>query len=157
MKEPILPSLLDQRQAIRRELRQSSDAIIDRLTYIFKKIARVCDFEFFDWNVIGANEGEYGVIDLLFSNDKIRSYQVEFSELRGLHYDAVVPIILNGRTIDLKYSFPKRWMFENFENELVEGRRLYLQKIARKSMIRYKAKERAKSKLSAKEIKILGL
>jgi len=153
MREPLIPNLIAQRKNIWKEWLQIDAMLIKRLSYLFKKIGKACNFSFSGWNISNSPEGYYGDLDQIFSNHQINMSKIIFTH--GSYEP--LNIIINGKTINMKNCVPIRWLFSNFEQELVEGRKLYLVKRARVAARRNHIKLLAKAKLSAKEIKVLGL
>ncbi len=157
MKEPLIPNILEQREQIYEECATCDRKVIDRLTYIFKQVGRVCGFSFSDWHVYDASPHNYGDVFSLFIRNKINVNEVSFNDLNGTSFAPHTLILLKDKKINVKHSIPKRWLFENFEEELREARRLYIQKENHQKNLIANMKTSAKAKLSAKEIRILGL
>jgi len=76
--------------------------------------------------------------------------------------------IIDGDTWDLAQSFPSKFLYEDFEAEVVEGKKLHEkmeekrkvrdhQKRAKKKLRQEEVLQAAKSKLSKEELKALGI
>lgn len=158
MKEPLIPNVINQRKNIFKEWSKLDSILIDRFSYLFKRIGKICGFTFNGWHVLGATAGFYGEVDLLIRNNIIDMSKVILEDISGPYYSPnALKIIINGREIDMYRSVPTRWLFENFEKELKNARKLYLQKMTRKNAAKDHIRNIAKAKLSEKEIRILGL
>ncbi len=121
--------------------------IINRIDYILKFIYNEFNSKFECWYVDGADEGEIGKISSLLNGDEV-SPCVE----SPLSYGKEFIIILDGVHWDLKDSFPKEWLFKDFEDKTIEGKKKYKELIEEekvKAEIRIaKLQEKEKQELS---------
>lgn len=146
-----------EREAAKHKLDLFNEKIIDRITYIRKLIADVFEFEHNCWYVEGAQEGEIGDLDRTLDSETdiyLEVYPQSQSQI----------IDNNGKIYNLACSFPKRWLFEDFEDELINGKVLYEkfleeEKAKRKldKEIRAEKLKEVKNKLTKEEINLLGL
>jgi hypothetical protein len=157
MKEPLIPNILEQQDAVMTEWHNYDSTIVDRCTYIFKQLAKTCGFKFRTWQVAGSEEHYYGDVNTLWTRTGINTKEVDFKDKSGTWYAPYTRIIINGKTVDAMKRIPKRWLFENFEQELKMARQLYVDKQKRKTAALTHARQKIKQKLSTKELKILGL
>jgi len=159
MKEPILPNIIEQRKVVLGEFFKFDSKLLRRIDYVLKKISQVCGFTFGDWYALdGGNMDNFGNLSSLLYRNKVLVSKIMLTNCSGSGYIiANTTILIKGKPINLKKEFPKRWLFENFENELIEGKKLYLDAKEQKEMALRHAKELIKSKLSSQEIRMLGL
>ncbi len=105
------------------------------------------------------NEGMFPINSICEGSDTY-SDNFEYWSLGEFKPDFVI-IDKNGEDIELAYSFPSRWFFEDFEEELKDGKELFLKSLeedAKKLEDNKKGiKAIALSKLSIEEKKALGL
>lgn len=166
--KPLQSDILEKKKYFEAQLAPINQDIIDRLDYILKKIGEVLGgAKIKNWWIDGAEEGELGDINKIIYKDRIECSCIYFDvSLNDANKD--YGIIINGKEWGLDESFPIRWLFENFEEELIEGRKKYISKQSEKEKLQAKKKElskqtndylinSAKSKLSKEERKALGL
>lgn len=102
--------------------------IEDRIDYILGTIFNAFDGCFDEWYFEGA-PGEFE--DDKGSIPSLDSKSMWFIELVGvdIDYDKVVIITKDGQTWHLgSGKFPTRWLMEDFEQELIDGKTCYQQK-----------------------------
>ncbi len=138
--------------------------VIDRVDYIIGKIAEVFKSEVEWWSYPNSTkENSMGNLNDAYNDD---CFQFEGSFNKDIK-DWVI-ILDEGEECDLNCSFPIRWLYENFEEELINGKKELEQKLAKqkkdkvkKTLLKHSAKkkllESAKSKLTEEERKALGL
>lgn len=138
------------------------EVIEDRITYIIKTICKTFNCKFDTWYVYGAAEGEVGNIDGALEDDFV--HLIIESELD----DDCAILTIDSREYSLRYGFPRIWLFQDFEEELINGKDLYIKKKEaekEKKKLKLQAKqikknetlEQIKSKLSKQELKALGV
>jgi len=131
--------------------------IIDRIDYIVKTIHKTFNKKLNYWYFDGAREGEVGPVRL----DEDYIYLIIDSSSAELEI-----IDKDGDEIDLRESFFTRWLTEDFEQELIEGKELYKQAERdrdRKAKVRKEREKKgkkaliefAKKKLSKEELNAL--
>lgn len=114
---------VDSYHDMRKQIRIKEDIITKRVHYILKKIFEACEMKLDCWWVDGANEGEVGDVEKLFSvKDRITNYEVEVIGGTGAKrvYLKLYFKCEEG-TLNIIQEFPRRWLFEPFEEELEEG------------------------------------
>lgn len=137
--------------------------IEDRIDYIIRKIYDMFGHKIAWWDYPGhGSRGEGGSLkDSISKNEVNFSFECESSK----NFKEVVAIIEGGEW-GFESSFPKRWLFEDFEDELQAGIESYekLQKEREADALIKKTKsiaknkqliESAKSKLTKEELKAL--
>lgn len=110
------------------------DQIVNRIDYILKKIystfGGTCDNWYFD----GAEENYLGNVAAAIHYDEVTGFCIE-SEVKPKRPMYILGS--NGKEIDLTWGFPVRWMTEDFESELEEGK---------ENLVKFKAKRTKESK-----------
>lgn len=136
--------------------------VMDRVEYIIEKIAATFDSEVKWWSFPCSSE--YHSMGNFYDayNDDCFQFEGEFKRS-----DWCI-ILDDGEEYDLNNEFPTRWLYEEFEEELINGKKELEQKLAKqkedkvkKTLLKNSAKkkllESAKSKLTEEERKALGL
>lgn len=136
--------------------------VIDRVDYIIKKIAATFDSQVEWWSFpYSSEENSMGNLNNAYNDDCLQ-FEGEFKRS-----DWCI-ILDDGEEYDLNNEFPTRWLYEDFEEELINGKKELEQKLAKqkedkvkKTLLKNSAKkkllESAKSKLTEEERKALGL
>lgn len=162
MNKVITKQLVEQWKTVSQQAGVFEDQIVNRIDYIVKTIFKTFDQKLEYWYFYGAGEGEVGTLRI---NDDYFSVITELGRNRNRDYDSQQMVILlkDGSEWGFDGSYPTRWLFEDFEKELIDGKKKFEEKeIARK--LKQKeisaAKEQedeslieaAKKKLSKKEL-----
>lgn len=137
--------------------------VMDRVDYIIEKIADTFDSEVKWWSFPCSSE--YHSMGNFYDAYNDDCFQFE-GEFKRSHSWTI--ILDDGEEYDLNNEFPTRWLYENFEEELINGKKELEQKIAKqkedkvkktllKNSTKKKLLESAKSKLTEEEKKALGL
>lgn len=170
--KPLQKDFFEVKAKLEKELAPLEGTLKDRLEYIFKQVFKTFGDSFTYWYVDGAEEGQLGDISKIVRYGDITMDYVIFGSKGGSRRDErscpEYVIMLDGGEWGLNDSLPKRWLFENFETELEEGKKAYIQKqaeekktAAEKLLQSKKNKQEliksAKEKLSKAERKALGL
>ena len=150
------------------DARRTADAlegsIIDRIDYVLKVWFKAFDCELKNWYFEGAEESSMG--DLHCNDDSIYSIHIDnFKGDKVPHNDMII-IDKDGGEYGWESEIPLRWLFEDCEQEIVEGRKKYEKREAfRKESLKTKrAKQKAEdlaladgamAKLSKKELAAL--
>lgn len=134
--------------AIWLELQKNSsaleDQIVDRINYIVRKICEVFNDKLDWWDFPGdGNRGEGGRMIDAINGDKV-SFVAEAENALSSHE----VIFKDNSKWDLNSDFPKRWLFENFEEELIEGKERF--KIFEKNRLQNKRELAASNKIKNK-------
>lgn len=162
MKTVVTKELVKQWKTVSLQAGALEDKIVDRIDYIIKTIFKTFDQKLEYWYFYGAGEGEVG--RLRIDGDSF-SVITELARNRNGDYNSQQMVILlkDGSEWGFDGEYPTRWLFEEFEKELTDGKKKFEeQEIARKlkqkelsvaknqkdqSLI-----ESAKKKLSKKEL-----
>lgn len=141
-----------------------TDKITDRINYILKTIYSSFNekFKSFTYDSMGTNNkfdwcqecggGEvdlYNLMSWLFTDSASPECIVIYSD--NLRCGIQFPIIYNGEFINLTSQFPKKWLFEDFEEELEHCKQAYIDKENEKKL--YKENAKLARKLSSEEKK----
>jgi hypothetical protein len=143
-----------------------TDKIEQRITYVLRRIYQEFDFELDYWYFDGAEEGQVGDLARHLDKDIVSGFITE-SKTPGYIEDFSIDFD-DGTVADFGYGFPTRWLYEDFEDELVRGKASYIQKQqdkkaqaasrrAAKKAEKALLKASAASKLTLAEKKALGL
>ena len=141
-----------------------SEKIVDRANYVIRTTANLFGgkIEWWDWSN-GAGE-----VDGHFDMDWLKDDYISVAgDTKGGNGEWVA-ILKDGGEWELGLTFPTRWFWEDFEQELIDGIIKYKEQQKRKVEIdkqkkltreenKKKLKESAKSKLTREEQKALGL
>lgn len=156
--------------------------ITARIDYIAHALAKAFGNTLNYWSIYKYESEDGGPVSDLFQHDGefLSSLEIEFSSKDDLISDNRISehcfIDKTGKTCNIfDYGIPKRWVFEDFEEELTKGVDLYIEKMVkeREERSRKKLKERdeylrkqsekeailetLKSKLDEKELEAIGL
>lgn len=153
--QPILPgSILEEHEAAARKANELKGKICSRIDYIWSRIFKTFGESFEWWCFADAAEGEVGCL------------RIDDIAIRDFEFDRCLPdfeILLKDGTEWGLWQIPTRWLFEDFEQELVEGKlalelkRLKCQQqIKRTAAQKEQIKKQALEKLSQEERKALG-
>jgi len=139
------------------------EEVIDRISYVVQKICDVFEAELNTWFFDDAEEGEVGSVKNHINSTEVYDYVIDIDNQNNIHF-----IILDkdGKKLDISDQFPRRWLHEDFEKELIEGKSSFLkteqerkekQKLSReiKKANDLKMLEKAKKKLSKEELAAL--
>lgn len=132
------------------ELESAEEIVHDRIAYILNSVAEAfggeCDYWYFD----GAEEG--CVSDFLRSyNEKTIQVILEYSRCPS----AMNIICKDGGEFWFQHGeFPTRWLFEDFEDELSNGFKLYKEKQIQDKL--NKEQKKLKDKQKKEEMKLLA-
>ena len=116
--------------------------IPDRVHYILDDIYGQFD-DYLDacWYVYGAEESCLGDLESIFDNERVCMGMLVLNPSPPKKSWSA---ILKGKVWDLSSYFPKRWLFEDFEEELEDGIIAYRPLMIRKEKLEKKAKETKK-------------
>jgi len=138
--KPITTEDYDKRKELLKKAGKYTSEIEKRIGYITDKIYETFNLKKEDWGFTeGVEAGEYGSFDMSSNKDKIF-----ISSAPGL-YDEII-ITKEGEEWCFDCSIPTRWLFEDFEKELKDGKKLYEKK-------REEEKKEAKDKKELKKQK----
>lgn len=138
--------------------------ITERLSYIVHTIYNIFGYQVDTWYFEDAKEGEVGDLNNNIYNGIINNIIVECKSLKK--EPEILIIDKNGSEWEKDLGIPVRWLFENFEQEVIDGKKKFEEKeAARKAKNKEQsAKQKledqqlinsAKSKLSKNELAAL--
>jgi hypothetical protein len=124
---------IDKLKAAQQSLDKASTILDNRMAYILKTICNVFKMRYDDsWRVDSDDayhdyDDAYGKLPVqeVLSKDKDITYFADFYPLNDEEYDTVF-IDNKKKEYSLYESIPKRWLFEDFEEELMVGARKYI-------------------------------
>lgn len=123
LSEPILPEFVAHAEAIAHQARSLEELIINRINYIVETLFKTFGVNLDFWYFCGAGEGEVG--DLWRNYDKENGINIETGLSRNTSYTEIIIIDKNGDEWEFDSYIPIRWLFENFEQELIDGKKKY--------------------------------
>lgn len=149
-------------QLKRAECNELEAQIINRIDYILNFIFDLESSKLNYWYFDGAQEGAVGNLNLSYDNKTI------YSTIDSIVTDSVKKkknysyILKDGKQWEYEGTLPSRWLFEDFEEELIEGKKKYelleVERKQKKNQISEKNNmlvEQAKAKLSKEELAAL--
>lgn len=114
---------------LRKNISSLESQIIDRINYIVRKIYEIFDDGLYWWDFPGDGiHGEGGSLINSLNPDEI-IFQAESSN----YSKNKIIILQNGEERILDDGFPRRWLFENFEEEVTKGKEKF-EEIERKRL-----------------------
>ena len=154
---PITAELINKVQSLNKEVNQLESQIINRIDYIITFLFEGKDCR---WWFEGAEEGEIG--------DIWRRYHAHEIWITTDPAPKISFIDKNGNDWEFEGSIPDRWLFEDFENEIIEGKKLFQERKAKRNIERLQLEEQnkkekkqliesVKKKLTKQELKALGI
>lgn len=158
---PITADLILKGKKLNKEISDLNEMIINRIHYIISFLFETFSEKKGSWWFDGAEEGEVG--------DFWKNYYgYEIAFRTDIFVNDIKIIDKNGNFWSCGGWIPDRWLFEDFENEIIEGKKLLEEQNAKKKTDELQLKEQnelekqklitsAKSKLTKQEIKALGL
>jgi hypothetical protein len=103
---------------------EKADSIIhDRIVYILKTICSAFDMKYYDKGWTVEYDGNDQKVTPKLLNNKSKNLPVYLNFSTCENGDEPVIFDKNNKIIDLVDFFPKRWLFEFFEEELIFGAR----------------------------------
>ena len=163
--KPITENEVTTWQDLRHQAAVSESGIVNRLDYIVHR----CFYEFegilAEWYFNGAVKGEVGDLGQNLGRTTISG--IIFEAETDPSQEMII-LLKDGSEFELDAELPISWLYEDFETELIEGKKAYEEKIARKKAAtktnktkrdakKAAAIESAKTKLTEEEKKALGL
>lgn len=160
MKEPLTHNTYYQWQAAAANVGRLEDDITSRITYIITKWFEIFGAKLNTWYFDGAEENEVGDLSRYMNDNNIWNIYVDSENFPD---NELYIIDRFGKEYCWQSEIPTRWLFSDFEKEIIEGKKLYEEKeearklkrkettIARKQKDA-KLFENAKKKLSKEEL-----
>jgi hypothetical protein len=165
--EPITQKLIDNWQLAANESSSMEGEITNRIDYIIRTIFDTFNKKLDTWYFDGAGEGDVGDLLRHYDENEINII-TELSRNKEGVYDSIEMVIIDkeGSEWGFDSSIPTRWLFEDFEQELIDGKKLFEEQKAerKKNKKELSAKKKledqalataAKAKLSKKELAAL--
>lgn len=146
--QTITQEFVDQAKQMAKEVDNSKSIIADRITYILKVLYNTFGMRLKYWYFEGAEEEDIGNLWRYLKNDYIDHLVVCVHEAN----DAEIAIIDKyGNEWEFDCCLPTRWLFEDFERELIDGAKKYEELNSEDR----KLANIAKSKLTKEELEAL--
>ena len=122
--------VLEQRKSLYKDLDAYDKIIEDRITYIWKTICQTLGARYYSWKFDYDKYSDKPPLDQSICKETIHFYlSIDFYK-KGEYNDG---ILLNGKKYYFEGGqFPKRWLTEPFEDELIKGRADYIDKFVKK-------------------------
>lgn len=117
--KPITPELVKEAEALAIRSGLLEEQIVDRINYIMQSIFKLFSKKNAYWYFYGAGEGEVGNLWAHYDQYHI---DVVIDECPG---ESMVILLKDGTEWGFDDSIPTRWLFEDFETELTEGKKKY--------------------------------
>ena len=157
----LLKSDVDKWKILTKEASELEEIITDRITYIIKFWHSMFNISFFTWYFDGAGEGEVGDLYANFGPMEISSINADVGK------GAITIIDKYNNEYCWDSAIPTRWLFEDFEQEITDGKRKYIDFLNAKKEAVLKNKkeskinkdkliESAKSKLTKEELEAIS-
>jgi hypothetical protein len=168
--EPIDRDFFLSAKSLHSAAKSSEESIVERITYIVTSIVESWDQKLDTWYFDGAAEGEVGDLWSNFNDNEItplifivpKRTSVGTARFHDTQSTSMVIFDKKGAEWDLKHSFPSRWLFQDFAQELVDGKNkweiLDQEKRERLNALSKEKKalvEKAKKKLTKDELNAL--
>ena len=156
MIKKLTASFVEDTDLIRKKLEKSESILFYRINYIIDQIFKECKEH---------RHSSYTQEEVIDSFWELYPHEYVYV-VGGLGCCAYnLELIVDGTKIDVvENGFPLRWLFENFEKELKEARKKYLDNAAEEKVkLKQAAKKKkmlltsAKKKLSKEELEVLKL
>jgi len=147
MKKDILESkhFNDWREA-KAQCDRLENIITERLSYVVHKIFEVFNLKVSTWYFPDAKEGEVGDLDSHIWDAGIHEIFVEISNNKK---NNIILIDKYDNEWEWDSPLPTRWLFEDFEREIIEGKKKYEEKEAARKAQRKELTEKQKSEDAA--------
>lgn len=124
-KKPLEPNLLDKREKLANKLAGIDDEIFDRIGFILNTIYDTFEKTLFNWYFYGASEGSVGDFGSNHNEDEVSGFVLDPPAV-GRGWEIILD---DGTEWTLNHGiFPTRWLYEDFEKELIEGKKKFEEK-----------------------------
>jgi len=153
-----------------KELYKNVEVLEKRLDYILTTFFHQWDINLNTWYFEDAKEGEVGNILQNMNSDSVYYIHIETNSKhdKKFHNEEIVIIDKFGKELYWENEIPTRWLFEDFEQEVIDGKAKMEEKnrkskekrekvLASRKANAKKIMENIKGKLSKEELKILGV
>lgn len=150
MKKKLSPDIIEKAEEIANRGNIPLGEIEDRCDYIVNYIFDKYNFSSNWW----FPDAEPGSLGNFFQNHDEDFVSIELNSIVHMKI-----LLRGGKECDLKNHFPTRWLFEDFEEEFLSGKKFYEDKLMKKSG-KTKSKKAyliasIKSKLTKEELQII--
>jgi len=146
--DPISNSTISYWKKLRQEADEVENVITDRIDYILHFIFNFEKAKLHSWYFEGASEGEIGNLgSYLGSDGTIYSIVTDGSNFSGYSY-----ILKDGTRWSYEGILPYRWLFEDFESELIEGKQKFDEKEKLRKLQLKEKKEKKKQKEALRSV-----
>lgn len=159
-KEPLTKSLVNDWKVARAASGKYEDMITERIDFILRRLFITFGMELDYWYFDGAGEGEVGDLGRWMGDTEIHGIVTEVTR-RSSRADIVI-LLKDGFEWGYDGSLPTRWLFEDFEQEVLSGKEKFEQQEIERKKKKAATKaddlalaEAAKAKLSKKELAAL--
>jgi hypothetical protein len=132
------------------------EIITDRITEILLFLGKTFGGKLGTWYFSGAGEGELGNLWDHFSDEEIDCIETCWVNGRNIQENGpeIVIIDKNGETWEMQGLIPTRWLFEDFEQEIIDGKLKFEQKQEVKKLKNLKKKVKINSLANAAKKKL---
>lgn len=165
---PISQELIEQWEEARNAAGQLEEQILVRVEYVLRVWYAAFGGTLDNWYFYGAEESSVGDLSRNMTEECVSNLCTSATphpKGNGDH-DGSMIIMLEGAEWEWQQEFPTRWLFEDCEHEIIEGKKLFEEQQARKKKSaaekrsEKKAKDEAlaqtaKAKLSKEELQAL--
>lgn len=115
--------------SLNKELGVLEEKITNRMTYALNFLFAAFDRKLDTWYFPDASEGGMGDMWHHFSDQSISVItEIDCRDRTKLGYPTFVIIDKDGDEWEFDGEFPTRWLFEDFENEIIEGKKKFEEK-----------------------------
>jgi hypothetical protein len=167
-KGSITQELFSDWERLHKEISSLESQMEDRIDYIIRSVFKEFGNRLSTWYFPGAEEGEVGSMKYAVDKDyfTVETDCLERYESSKSGYKEMTILLKDGTRWSFEGMYLTRWLFEDFEEELVQGKKKYEEKLeeeAKKKKERALARkqkkvllaESAKAKLTKEELKAL--
>ena len=120
--KPINQEMVKEAEELAAKAGKLEEKIVNRIHYIMTSIFKLFNKKTAYWYFYGAGEGEVGDLWSHFDKDSI---SIVIDNCPG---ESMVILLKDGSEWGFDDSIPTRWLYEDFEEELVEGKKKFIEK-----------------------------
>jgi hypothetical protein len=166
MKQPITNELFKEWKFAVNRTAELSEILEERITFILQRLTAIFGGELDTWYFDEAEENEVGNLSHHLDSNSIDELHLEYKRNITCGRNGMVIIDKFGKEYGCGYEIPTRWLFEDFEQEIINGKKLYEEREADNKAKKKAASEKkkledqslaaaAKKKLSKEELAAL--
>ena len=146
---PISPFAVSNWKEVKKQADKVEGQIIERLDYIIHFLHKTFGVKLGTWYFYGASEGGMG--ELCYEDDAINVVtELDRSSDGEYHSKDMAIIDKNGDEWIFDSDIPTRWLFEDFENEVIDGKAKY--EVVKKAKQEKEKAKRLQKKEEAKKL-----